>query len=92
MLLLFYALTHQPLQISLVIMADAEKPKTVKVTYLGNDPRPNGMLGGSVPVNGNTYTIPTKIWEKKNQEDWKESNASTKKPAKKKTVSKKKEM
>ena len=75
----------------LVIMADAEKPKTVKVTYLGNDPRPNGMLGGSVPVKGNTYIIPTKIWEAKNQDDWQEAKAPAKKPAKKKTVSKKKE-
>lgn len=71
-------------------MADSSKPKTIKVIYNGNDPRPNGMLGGSVPIKGNTYIIPFKIWEKKNQEDWKAEKAKAKKStAKKKTANKK---
>jgi len=71
-------------------MADADKPKTIKVSYNGNDPRPNGMLGGSVPVKGNTYVIPTKTWESKNQDDWKEVKPTSRKAtAKKKTTNKK---
>lgn len=71
-------------------MADQEKPKTIKVIYKGNDPRPNGMLGGSIPVKGKTYVVPMRTWEGKNQDEWKEAKATPKKAiAKKKPVTKK---
>ena len=71
-------------------MADAEKPKTVKVTYLGDDPRPSGVLGGAVPAKGKTYTIKAKHWEaKRGAKDWKEvTDTAKKKPAKKKAPKK----
>ena len=71
-------------------MANAQKPKTIKVTYNGNDPRPNGMLGGSIPIKGNTYVVPMKTWESKNQDEWKAAKSAPKKAvAKKKPVTEK---
>ena len=72
------------------IMADAEKSKLIQVTYLGDSPRPNGVIGGAVPVKGNTYSIRASQWKaKKGSKDWKEEEALTDKPAKKKTAKKK---
>ena len=71
-------------------MADEDRPKSIKVTYNGNDPRPNGMLGGSIPVKGKSYVVPIGTWESKNQEDWKEAKSAPKKAiAKKKPTTKK---
>ena len=72
-------------------MAEEEKPKSIKVTYNGDDSRPNGMLGGSIPVKGKSYIVPIGIWESKNQEDWKVAKKATKKVTPKKKPVKKKD-
>lgn len=66
-------------------MADAKQPKTVKVTYVGNNPIPNGVIGGVIPENGETYEVKASLWEKKKggSSDWKEVKAPAKKKAKK---------
>jgi len=72
-------------------MADEERPKSIKVTYNGNDPRPNGMLGGSIPVKGKSYVVPIGTWESKNQDEWKEAKSASKKVVPKKKTPKKKD-
>ena len=72
-------------------MADAEQPETVKVTYIGDNPIPCGVLSGGTPEKDRTYEICGSWWEelKAGSIDWKEAKAPSKKKAKKKPSTKK---